>query len=71
VAVVVRYYSTTANQEGRVGETYTVRIKKEFSGQFVIRIPPKLHRDLVVKAAQEGKSLNTLVVEILTEAMEG
>jgi predicted HicB family RNase H-like nuclease len=53
-----------------MAKTYTVRVPKRFSGQFVLRIRPELHRDLVVRAAQEGKSLNTLVAEFLTRAME-
>jgi predicted HicB family RNase H-like nuclease len=38
---------------------------KPFSGNFVIRIPPDLHRELYTKAKKEGKSLNSLVEEKL------
>ena len=31
------------------------------SGRFVVRVPPETHRDLVIKAAEEGVSLNRLV----------
>lgn len=34
---------------------------KLFSGKFVVRIPPQVHRDLTIKAAEEGISLNRLV----------
>ena len=34
---------------------------KSFSGKFVVRIPPEVHRALAVKAAEEGISLNRLV----------
>ena len=34
---------------------------RSYSGRFVVRIPPETHRDLVIKAAEEGVSLNRLV----------
>ncbi len=34
---------------------------RSFSGRFVVRVPPHVHRDLVLKAAEEGVSLNRLV----------
>jgi predicted HicB family RNase H-like nuclease len=34
---------------------------RSFSGKFVVRIPPEVHRALAVKAAEEGISLNRLV----------
>lgn len=34
---------------------------KSFSGRFVVRIPPEVHRALAIKAAEEGISLNRLV----------
>ncbi len=34
---------------------------KSFSGKFVVRIPPEVHRALAIKAAEEGISLNRLV----------
>lgn len=38
---------------------------EEFSGKFNVRIPKSLHRDLAFRAAEEGVSLNQLVVSIL------
>jgi predicted RNase H-like HicB family nuclease len=38
----------------------------EFSGKFNVRIPKSLHRDLVHLAAEEGVSLNQLVVSLLS-----
>jgi predicted RNase H-like HicB family nuclease len=32
--------------------------KKKFSGKFVMRIPPEKHRELAMKASEEGVSLN-------------
>ena len=34
---------------------------KSFSGKFVIRIPPDVHRELAMKAAEQGISLNRLI----------
>ena len=34
---------------------------KNFSGRFVVRLPPEVHRDLAMKAAEEGISLNRLI----------
>lgn len=32
-----------------------------FSGKFIIRVPPEVHRELAMKAAEEGVSLNRLI----------
>ena len=34
---------------------------RSFSGKFIVRIPPEIHRALAIKAAEEGISLNRLV----------
>jgi predicted HicB family RNase H-like nuclease len=34
---------------------------KSFSGRFVVRVPPQLHRHLATEAAESGISLNRLV----------
>ena len=31
---------------------------KQYSGKFLLRIPPDIHRDLAIKAAESGISLN-------------
>jgi len=33
---------------------------KRYSGRFMVRIPPDIHRNLTLKAAEEGISLNRL-----------
>jgi len=43
---------------------------KPFSGQFVTRIPPELHRQVNVAAAVSGKSLNGWVTEQLQLAVQ-
>jgi antitoxin HicB len=39
-----------------------------YSGQFRVRLPRSLHRELVERADQEGTSLNQMVVSILSRA---
>ena len=34
---------------------------RRYSGRFLVRVPPEVHRDLALKAAEEGVSLNRLV----------
>jgi predicted HicB family RNase H-like nuclease len=38
---------------------------KPFSGKFMVRIDPDLHKKIVVKAKKEGQSLNSLVEKSL------
>lgn len=44
-------------------------LKKQVSGKFNVRLPKHLHKSLVVKAAQEGASLNQLVTTIISHAV--
>lgn len=34
---------------------------RKFSGKFIVRIPPEVHRNLAIEAEEEGISLNRLV----------
>ena len=44
------------------GETPPIPLASRFySGKFVVRVPPSVHRNLVIKAAEEGVSLNRLI----------
>lgn len=43
---------------------------KPFSGQFVTRIPPELHRQVNMAAAMSGKSINAWVTEQLQNAVQ-
>jgi len=44
--------------------------KTRFSGQFNIRVPKGLHRELVSKAEEEGVSLNALVTYLLSQSIK-
>ena len=41
---------------------------KEYSGKFNVRVPQKLHADIVGAAAAHGKSLNKWVTDTLDQA---
>ena len=43
--------------------------KMRFSGQFNVRVPKDLHRELVRKAEEEGVSLNALVTYLLSQSI--
>jgi len=38
---------------------------KKFSGRFMVRVPPELHRQLAIEAAESGVSLNRLASDKL------
>ncbi|MCL4860179.1 MAG: type II toxin-antitoxin system HicB family antitoxin [Caldilineaceae bacterium] len=40
---------------------------RQFSGRFVVRIPPELHRQLAIEAAEAGVSLNRLASARLSQ----
>ena len=41
---------------------------KKYSGNFMVRVPPELHRHLVLEAAEAGISLNRLASDKLSRA---
>ena len=43
--------------------------EKPFSGKFVVRISPELHRKIVIAAATEGKSLNRWIATRLSHGV--
>jgi len=42
--------------------------EKPFSGKLVLRIPPEVHRDAVIAATRDRKSLNTWLADVVTRA---
>ncbi|MEX0740558.1 MAG: toxin-antitoxin system HicB family antitoxin [Pseudohongiella sp.] len=38
---------------------------KQFSGKFMVRVPPETHRSLAIEAAESGVSLNRLIASKL------
>lgn len=43
--------------------------ERKISGKFNVRLPKHLHRTLVLKAAQDGVSLNQLVTSVLSHGL--
>lgn len=41
--------------------------EKNYSGRFMVRVPPDTHRALAIKAAEMGTSLNRIVSEKLAQ----
>jgi predicted HicB family RNase H-like nuclease len=39
--------------------------EKPFSGKFLVRVPPEVHRQIMIEARRQGKSLNAYVLEKL------
>jgi predicted RNase H-like HicB family nuclease len=44
--------------------------KTRFSGQFNVRVPKDLHKELVRKAEEEGVSLNALITYLLSQSIK-
>ena len=44
-------------------------VSKQYSGKFIVRVPPEVHRDLAIKAAESGISLNRLASAKLTQQL--
>ncbi len=40
---------------------------RQFSGKFIVRVPPEIHRNLAIKAAESGISLNRVVSSKLSQ----
>jgi predicted HicB family RNase H-like nuclease len=50
------------------GESAPVPIaSKPYSGKFMVRVPPEVHRDLTIEAAEAGVSLNRLAAARLAK----
>lgn len=52
----------TIKDMARAGETIPEPLAaRSYSGKFMVRVPPDIHRQLATEAAEEGVSLNRLV----------
>jgi len=43
--------------------------RKEYSGKFNLRVPPKVHAEIAARAAAAGKSLNQWVMDMLDQSI--
>lgn len=63
---IVREWVALYNKEGK--SLPRPGMQQEYSGKFVLRADPELHRLLAVRAMQEGESLNAYAVKQLRKA---
>lgn len=66
LTVIVEEWVETMLREGHPLPPGTAG--KKYSGQFVVRVPPELHKKASLKALARGESLNQFVAAALTEA---
>ncbi len=58
----------TALEEGiEIPLPESMRKKKEYSGKILLRLPKSLHKKLAEAAQKEGVSINTYIVNLLSE----
>lgn len=57
-ALVADVVSDMEKNDGAVPEPLATR---RFSGKFMVRVPPEVHRELTLEAAEAGVSLNRLI----------
>lgn len=55
--------------EGRALPNSPLLANKEYSGKFMLRVDPLLHKALAVHSVKEGKSLNAYVAEKLSKVV--
>jgi len=58
---------TVADLEADGEEVPTPLADRNYSGKFIVRIPPEVHRRLTMEAAEQNISLNRLVVSRLVQ----
>jgi predicted HicB family RNase H-like nuclease len=63
---IVEEWIVTLMTEGKPLPAATAN--KEFSGKFLVRIPPAVHKRAALKAAARGDSLNQFVTDALASA---
>ena len=56
-SVVADVIEDMRNNKEKIPEPIAV---KNYSGKFMVRVPPEVHRSLAIKAAEAGVSLNRL-----------
>jgi predicted HicB family RNase H-like nuclease len=44
--------------------------EKPYSGKFVVRVEPELHKNITIEAHKKGKSLNVWIKDALNKALK-
>ncbi len=55
--------ATSVDAYLEVCEEQGIEPERPYSGKFMVRVPPEVHRDIALAAAAEGKSMNEWVGE--------
>lgn len=66
LSTIVEEWVTTLLSDGTPLPEASAR--REYSGRFIVRIPPETHRRAALKALARGESLNQFVSQALTRA---
>lgn len=56
-------------EDGRVLPESALPPDKQYSGKFMLRVDPQLHKALAIHSVKEGKSLNAYVAEKLSKEL--
>ena len=64
--VIVEEWVTTLLTDGK--PLPAASVGKRYSGKFLVRVPPDIHKKAVLKAQARGESLNQFVAEALVHA---
>lgn len=64
LAESVQFYIEMCKKDG-------IEPERPFSGKFVLRLAPDLHRSIALAAEREGKSINSWVKSALQQATSG
>lgn len=68
LAGVRKLVKSTLADMAATGETAPEPLSvKNYSGKFMVRVPPEIHRMLAVQAAESGVSLNRLISSKLSQ----
>ena len=66
---IVEEWIAIMEKDGKTLPKATIASDKEFSGKFMLRINPDLHKALALRSIQSGKSLNAFVEEKLMSSV--
>lgn len=61
-AAVIQEYLKVCKERG-------IEPKKQYSGKLQLRLPPELHTEVAIRAAQEGESINLWITSAVDQAL--
>jgi len=63
---IVAEWIAIHEEDGRILPASLLPPNRTFSGRFVLRLDPRLHKALAIHSVREGKSLNAYIAEKLS-----